>query len=393
MPRSHVRVRWWPGKAFTLIELLVVIAIIAVLIGLLLPAVQKVREAANRMKCTNNLKQMALACHNYHDVNGYFPRHGGSWGNDKGNWIFFSLPYMEQNNLYQAVQSLPNYNSPTGWSMENKFPAGPRPPSANPTTWPAAYRAIMPNGWPVKLPYIRCPSDDYQPDDPVLTSYLGMQGPQCNQGLCPPGGDIFEIHCNAAPSGAGTNPPPTLNPLTHPGYGASVYHGGTDQADLCRGMICRGAGGNDVQGRPRGGPKINIASVTDGTSNTLLIGETLASQNEWQRVGLGHDDGGSWAAFNNGSDFQTIQPINWPIDTSRIPQPSATCCTGPGEAGPTHCIWNWHVTWGAKSNHSGGANFAFVDGSVHFLNQNIDHRTYQYLGCRNDGQVLPTQAF
>src|SRR5262245_37310194 len=125
--------------AFTLIELLVVIAIIAILIGLLLPAVQKVREAAARLKCQNNLKQMGLACHNYHDVNGMLPPATAASGN-KWGWGTFILPYIEQSNLYSLLGS-------------------PGPKTTTDMPVPTAT-----NGLQAKIPTYLCPSDPNEND-------------------------------------------------------------------------------------------------------------------------------------------------------------------------------------------------------------------------------------
>src|SRR5712692_10053673 len=105
MPRFSMKWRGWRVRGFTLVELLVVIAIIGILIGLLLPAVQKIREAANRMKCASNMRQLGLACHSYHDVYHLFPPGGKmvpvqdwnwDWRGDRGSWLVWTLPFMEE---------------------------------------------------------------------------------------------------------------------------------------------------------------------------------------------------------------------------------------------------------------------------------------------------------
>ncbi len=347
-----------PG--FTLIELLVVIAIIAILIALLVPAVQKVREAAARAQCANNLKQLALACMNYEGVYKRFPKGNGSgaapsalFSNSDGgaSWLFMVLPYMEQEPLYSAVVR-----------------AGSIQAAAN----------LTPPLLPAVLPFTRCPSDGYDISNGNLCNYVGSQGPQCN--AYPAGcSSPFQLYCNGQPDTQCEVPPAAS---TYPGYGPSMAWGQTSQLSLVRGMFGRGDGSS-------GGPLVRLAAVTDGTSNTILCGEILPQLAEFQRYSYV----GGWAGYNSVSQGQTIQPINWSIDIvpDNTPYPNPWTCapTDPNcPNGPDHCLWNWHITWGFHSNHTGGAQFAFVDGSVHFLQEGINHQLYQYLGCRDDNQAV-----
>jgi prepilin-type processing-associated H-X9-DG protein len=324
-----------------------------VLIALLLPAVQMVRAAAASASCRNNQKQLALACLNYESENFAFPTGDAASstsfanGNDEASWLFLALPYLEQNDLYVLVRN--------SGSLSAANTAG-----------------LLPQ----RLPFTRCPADGFQITDGQYCNYVGSSGPQCNNppSSCPTA--PFQQYCNGTSDPGQEDVPTAVN--TYPGYGPSWSWGDTADASLVRGMFARG------------GAVITLASVTDGTSSTILLGETLPEFCEFQRWG----NPWGWAGFNSVSQGQTIQPINYPIDPIPLSVTSYTSDCSSSTAsqycpnGPAHCLLNWHVTWGFKSHHNGGgANFAFVDGSVHFITQSIDHRIYQYLGCRNDGQV------
>ena len=236
-------------RGFTLIELLVVIAIIAVLISLLLPAVQQAREAARRTQCRNNLKQLGLALHNFHDTKGRFPTAddvgGGNWkeqpdGKAQPSWHVVLLPYMEQANLYSFTQSNPS-------------PNGNNNPASNP-----ALAALKP------LPYLRCPSDPWESGN-LSTNYGASNGPQQLPNFC--GGSTptpFSQYATPDVSFPGD--------LTW-GYRSSDAFGGWGSSTPLtsnRGIVIWSGG---AAGLGPSAASVNFAKILDGTSNTIICGE------------------------------------------------------------------------------------------------------------------------
>jgi prepilin-type N-terminal cleavage/methylation domain-containing protein len=327
MYRRHLQ-----RQGFTLIELLVVIAIIAILMGLLLPAVQKVRESAARTQCANNLKQIGLACFNYESTYGYFPPAFNllpspdptapavvnSVGHSMFVWI---LPYVEQDNVYRLINTRAN----GGFFGSGNFPNG------NP-----AYSTVIKN--------FLCPSSP----GPAYLDYSAA----LNQGW--------------SASGVPINYPPGL------------IFGRTDYAPIAGTAL--GIGSGTAESQVSGNPGIigintrtRVTDVTDGTSNTLMIVEDGARP-LWYRQGPQlvsngpvSQGGGAWA------DPFGVLVINGSFPDGTIGGPCALNCTSDNEM---------------FSFHTAGMNAVFGDGSVRSVSQAITLTQLAALISKAGGEVI-----
>ena len=363
-------------KGFTLIELLVVIAIIGVLVGLLLPAVQKVREAANRMSCQNNLKQIALACHNYESTFGKYPyARAVSWNGDAFNWYHCILPYVEAQNVfngfvYPATIDPKNIVAPGDPHAEGQEGWYGDDPALN-GSQPQARRVSMYPGRHIALKTFACPSDGPPvTNEASSTEWARSRG---NYRGCVGNGNMAGKLFNDG-----------INPVNVGGVPVGQGYFNITQDDWSS-LASSRAMAPSIQN--------TVAKISDGTSNTLMIGEGIRAQLDSGWGGVM----GEQTQFRMGANaFSTYTTPNSTVAdvTAGEPCPSNNGIGGQGDAqyrAPCVVGPNEHASFAAaRSKHSGGVNAAMGDGSVKFFSNSINVQTWQSLGTRGSGEVPAT---
>jgi prepilin-type N-terminal cleavage/methylation domain-containing protein/prepilin-type processing-associated H-X9-DG protein len=369
-------------RGFTLIELLVVIAIIAVLIALLLPAVQSAREAARRIQCTNNLKQLALALHNYITAVGAVPpgvvnttAYGGqSPPKSLSTWTAWSaqallLPYVEQGPLYNAA----NFS----WTC---CYVGTQADRTNRTVYNTRIASFL------------CPSDGLA-GQRNINSYHGSIGTSTIQ--YPTGGTttgIFQVYDPTTVSCQSVN----LSAITD-GTSNTIAFGEGLVGDYNKNSNYRGngmSGATDSPGivtntMPGNNAESNPTAVLQALQvcNAFWKGSSLATCSGYTAccvVGVKQYDGQLWALGERGYTlFNTIVPPN----SQQYPWRSCRMTGGLSDAPEGSSFIN------ASSFHPGGANFAFADGSVRFIKDSVNMLTYESLGTRGSGEVISSDSY
>lgn len=344
-------------RGFTLVELLVVIAIIGVLVALLLPAVQQAREAARRISCTNNLKQLGLAVHNYHDSFKCFPPGAIGYKNAGGNqdsnysaWTLHLMPFIEQDNLYEAL-------APGKNRLDEAATVG---SSINGSS--GRYLVDL-----MRQPIaaLNCPSDS---GDTILVPVEGTVGLLSTSS----GGPVNTPGDNCAKG-------------NYAGVASSIRYG----ADWW-GPVVSGSGPNGFNGAFGIDTKVSFSKIVDGTSNTLLIGERASQVKE----PAGHDSDDVDSIPGSFAPSVGTNPYGFPNRGSD----GWDCAAAMGTLGyPLNSAF--YTMWargGFSSQHPGGVMFVYCDGSTHFIPETVDHKpdeiidntVMENLANRQDGQAI-----